>query len=211
MLNIEQKDTLKEFINIAVGDAASLLSEMVNKRVRLSIPEVNLINLEEESDFDKHLLPQDLQGHVVSSSIRFGTQFNGRAQLIFPADKSKLLVAMCLGEEELDSISSDELTDADFDVIREIGNVILNAVVGGLGNLLEVKIEYDLPEVSMLSLVEIEEEVNVAEDKYLLIIHNDFVVEEATVKGSVLVMMSIYSISYLLNKIDQIVDDIYAE
>ncbi|MCK8826060.1 chemotaxis protein CheC [Fuchsiella alkaliacetigena] len=211
MLTKSQEDALKEFINIAIGDAASLLSEMVNKKVQLSIPEVKLIDLEENCGLDKQLLPQALQGHVVSSSIRFGTQFNGQAQLVFPADKSKLLVAMCLGEEDIDSVSADELTDADFDVIREIGNVILNAVVGGLGNLLEVKIEYDLPEVNLLSLLEIEEEVDFAEDNYLLIIHNDFVVEETTVKGSVLVMMSIYSISYLLNQINQIVDDIYAE
>ncbi len=43
MLNPMQKDALTEIINVYIGKAASMLSEMVNQRVILSVPEVELI------------------------------------------------------------------------------------------------------------------------------------------------------------------------
>ncbi len=40
--------------------------------------------------------------------------------------------------------------DTDFDVLKEIANIILNAILGELGNTLEVKMEYSLPEIELL-------------------------------------------------------------
>ncbi|MDD3270140.1 MAG: chemotaxis protein CheC, partial [Syntrophomonadaceae bacterium] len=40
-----QKDALTEMVNVYVGQAASFLSEMVNQKVILAVPEVELITV----------------------------------------------------------------------------------------------------------------------------------------------------------------------
>lgn len=40
-------------------------------------------------------------------------------------------------------------TDVDFDIIKEIGNIILNSIIGGIGNFLKIKLSYTLPEVKI--------------------------------------------------------------
>lgn len=48
MINELQKDLLKEYINVFIGQAANMLSEMANQRVLLSVPEVEIVNMAEE-------------------------------------------------------------------------------------------------------------------------------------------------------------------
>lgn len=47
MLNELQKDLLTELVNVYVGQAANMLSEIVDKHIVLSIPEVELISITE--------------------------------------------------------------------------------------------------------------------------------------------------------------------
>lgn len=206
MLNEEQKDALREYMSLYIGHAASLLSEMVEKRVHLMIPDIQLINHKSEAK-DINLITSFLQSYVVSSSIGFGTAFSGEAKLIFPRDKIKDLVCLCIGEEMEEDTS--DLTDTDFDAIREIGNIILNAVVGSLGNLVEVKLDYSLPEVNVLYFPEEVQRLVSGTQTYLLVIRNVFTVDGANVEGAIIVVLSMEAIHDLLKKIDEILSETY--
>lgn len=206
MLNEDQKDALREYMSLYIGHAASLLSEMVEKRVHLMIPDIQLIDSQIEAE-GLDLITSFLQSYVVSSSIGFGTAFSGEAKLIFPKDKIKDLVRLCIGDD-LDEESS-ELTDTDFDAIREIGNIILNAVVGSLGNLVEVKLDYSLPEVNVIYFPEEVQRLVKGNQTYILVIRNVFTVDEANVEGAIIVVLSMEAIADLLHKIDGILSEAY--
>ncbi len=81
---------------------------------------------EEDRAIYEEMKPSFFNSHVVVSTLRFGTGFSGNAQLIFPRDKSQWLVKLILGEAdempmgEMED-NDEELTDTDFDAIREIG------------------------------------------------------------------------------------------
>ena len=206
MLNDLQKDALREYMNQFMGQAASLLSDMVNKRVNLTIPDVQIIDYKKEvQGFE--FIPSFLHSYIVSSSISFGKKFSGEAKLIFPRDKIKTLVTLCLGDEQPNEIH--ELTDADFDAIREIGNIILNAIVGSIGNLVEVRLDYSLPEVNVFFFPEDMERIIVKNDVYLLVIRNTFTVEQANIEGAIIVILSMEAINELIDKIDEVLVDIY--
>lgn len=51
MLNEMQKDVLLEQMNIYIGQAAALLSEMIDHRIDLSVPELNIM----EVDIDNYI------------------------------------------------------------------------------------------------------------------------------------------------------------
>ncbi len=215
MFTPAQKDALQEYMNIFTGHAASLLSQMVNKRIIFSISELKLIHVnqqsaqERESNYRDQRLPLMFQGHIVSSTIRFGRQFSGKAHLVFPVEDSKYLVQLCLPEDTDSELNiPGELTDTDYDAIREIGNVILNSIAGGFGNLLEVPLEIELPEVKVLaSFNPMEEKEDLKSERYILIFFNSFSVQDSDVAGAVVVVLSIDSITMLLKKIDQVLLD----
>ncbi len=206
MLNERQKDALREYMNLFMGQAASLLSDMVDKRVHLTIPDIQIIDYSEEVNH-LEMIPPSLHSYVVSSSISFGMSFSGEAKLIFPHDKIKTLVNLCLGEDSSDGI--DELTDADFDAIREIGNIILNAIVGSIGNLVEVRLDYSLPKVNVLLFPGDIDQIITKNEVYLLIIRNSFTVEETNIEGAIIVILSMEAITELIAKIDEELVDVY--
>ncbi|MGF7184138.1 chemotaxis protein CheC [Desulfitispora alkaliphila] len=210
MLNQLQKDALTEFMNIYIGQAASLLSEIVDERIQLKIPEIHLVSMSSniETKFDaSSLFPK---GHVLSSSISFGSDFTGKARLVFPAEKTGQLVNLCLGEDTYEEeVTPNKLSDTDSDAVREIGNIVLNAVVGGLGNLMEIKLNYSLPDIELLFFPNVEENIAIEEDFYVLVIKNTFSFASSEIEGAILVVLSIESVSYLIKKIDEVLLDVY--
>ncbi|RQD66740.1 MAG: hypothetical protein D5S00_11870 [Tindallia sp. MSAO_Bac2] len=214
MLNKLQKEALREHMNIYIGQAASLLSDMLQKKIILTTPELFILSRsEEDRAVYEEMKPSFFNSHVVVSTLRFGTGFSGNAQLIFPRDKSQWLVKLILGEADssemvLTENGDEELTDTDFDAIREIGNVILNSIVGAMGNLLEVKLDYSLPEVQAFYYPEQEEALFKGTDSHVLVISNTFSMEEFETDGAILIVLGLESVMELIEKINEILLDL---
>ena len=127
MLTELQKDVLGEIVNVYIGQAASLLSEMTGQEIRLNVPQVLLLT--GDAIALDSAVTDDIwsQGHIVSSSLRFSQGLHGKTFLMFPAAQAKALVNACLGELDLCTSFSEarDLLDTDFDVLKEVANVIL--------------------------------------------------------------------------------------
>ena len=205
MINELQKDLLREYINVFIGQAANMLSEMANQRVLLSVPEVEIVNMAEEEVLSNELFSH---GHIVSSSMKFGNDFSGRAMLIFPAKKAKLLVDACMGMES-EEIQDEEfhLIDTDFDVLKEISNVILNSVIGEFSNLLDTTVEFSIPDVELLFVSENEQKMYLKNDIYMLMLYTSFQLAEAEVEGVVIVALGMNSLNKLIDKINEILGE----
>lgn len=205
MLSLEQEDALKEYMNIFLGQASSLLSEIVDKKVLLTLPNIMLLYLDQEEDRNRYIgvRPALFNSHVVSSIIEFGKIFSGNARLLFPKDKAQILAHLCLGED-YEEAEDGNLTDVDFDVIREIGNVILNAVLGGIGNLLDIKLEYTFPKVQVCFFPEKEEEIFFGKETHVLIICNTFEIADVQLDGAIVMVFNMESTEELIKKIDEI-------
>jgi chemotaxis protein CheC len=209
MLNPMQKDVLTEIVNVYIGKAASLLSEMTGRRVNLRVPEAELISLSDLKKSERSPFTFFSLGHIVSSSIRFGYDFQGKAFLTFPTEQVKVLVQACLGEPiPADNNEAEmKLMDTDFDVLREIANIILNAIVGGFGNLLETKLEYSLPEVELIFVSESDQQILFENQAYILVLHTAFSLSDTRINGTIMIVLSMNSVSQLLHKIDEMLVD----
>ena len=208
MLDAMQKDLLKEYVNVFIGQAANMLSEMTNQRVVLSVREVNIINMADESDSADRVFFD--HGHIVSSSIHFGQVFSGRAHLIFPANKAKLLVDACMGVhfEETGVDFTKELVDTDFDVLKEISNVILNSVVGEFSNLVGAKVDFGIPDVELVFVSEDEQRMYLKNDVYMLMLYTSFMLEDEEIEGVVIIALGLHSLNMIMDKIDQIIGEL---
>jgi len=209
MLSEVQKDGLTEIVNIAIGRSAALLSEMTGRRVGISVPYLDLLTIQ---DMETPIFSQIAvaNGHLISSSIRFGTEFKGKAFLLFPARQAKLLVGLCLGGYGDDvNITDKSLLDTDFDVLMEISNVILNAIIGGLGNFLESKIIYSLPEIEMLFVSEQDQRLLLQEQMYVLVLETRLGLAETQFEGAILIALSMDSVAQLVSRIDRLVGNLH--
>lgn len=203
MLNEMQADLLKEYVNVFIGKSAKLLSEMANQRVLLKVPKVEIVNTEEvkyaQNDLFKH-------GHIVSSSMQFGNDFKGKALLIFSAQNAKTLVDSCMGLEsqdsEIESGSPIELLDTDFDVLKEISNILLNAIIGEFSNLVETTVEFTIPDVELVFVGENEQMAYLKKNVYMLMMHTSFTLEKTKVDGVVIVALGMSSLKLLIDKLD---------
>jgi chemotaxis protein CheC len=135
---VEQIDALQEMINIGVGRAASVLNEMLESHISLQVPYIKIFSPSELTEELEHRL-----GPIQLSAVRlmFTGSLSGNAQLVFPTDSASKLVSL-LTQDELDSLDLDSLK---IGTLSEIGNIVINGVMGSISNLLGQHFNYSLP------------------------------------------------------------------
>ena len=206
MLSPLQKDALVEILNTHIGKAASSLSDMVNQKVILSVPE---IELKISSDLNFYQFEKEgifSNSEVVMSSIKFGNAFKGDANIVFPMLNVKELVNACMGIES--EAGNTKLTNDDFDVIKEVCNVVLNALIGEFGNLLDVRLEYTSPKIDFALISSLEQSGIIPQNTYVLILYTSFFLAKSQVRGLILITLSEESVKLLLDKINTLLGDV---
>lgn len=204
---VEREDILKELFNISVGKSASILSEIINKKILLNVPNLEILDLDEKIIDMGNYLPKVVQGNIMVSSISFKDELRGRASLIFPADKMRTFINLCLNENDENQLGNMNFTDVDFDIIKEIGNIILNSVIGEIGNYIKIKLSYTLPEVKVFNKIDFEKNIKSKEFSHLLMLYITFKIDDSEIAGAIIINLTLTSISDLLNKVEKIEDD----
>jgi chemotaxis protein CheC len=134
----DEKDTLKELFNIGIGRAASSLSEMVDDEVFLSVPYLTIVSREEAIE----MIVERATDNITAIEQQFQGFFSGTALLVYPESSSLELVRTLIG----DDIPLESLTELEQESLLEVGNVILNACLGSFANMMELELDFDLPE-----------------------------------------------------------------
>jgi len=195
-LNDLQQDMLTELFNLGMGNAASALSEMIDEEVKLSIPQVLFM--------DKHeltkIIQADSQGHISGVSQNFQGMILGQALLTFPTNKSLELIRLLLR----DNVPLENLTEFEEEALTEVGNIIINAGLSSLADIFEDEITSDLPVFNTGSCEEVIENTGstIQEQQTVLYLHVDFSIEKENIKGYVIYLLDLESMSILANHID---------
>lgn len=133
-----ERDAVTELLNVAIGQAAASLSQLVEDEVRLSVPFVDFLTPAQAAA----RLEDETQGSdSVAVRQHFAGHFYGDILLIFPERKSLDLVRHMLGED----VPLDQLTELEREALLEVGNIILNACLGSLANQIGLPVESSLP------------------------------------------------------------------
>ena len=196
-------DILSELFNIGVGKAADMLSEIVRKKIVLRVPRIELPDPEEGPGKLKERFPELFNAALMVSTISFSEKLTGRANLVFPADKMREFVALCSGGSVVQPGESD-FTDIDFDVIREIGNIVLNCILGELGNLLNIPLTYDLPRVVVYDRIDFRRDIETGGYRSAVILYVTFLIDSTEIEGAVIVDLTVSSIRELFRLLDGI-------
>jgi len=199
-----EKDVLGELLNIAMGVAASKLSEISGSEVEMSIPDVELNpwrkykkQMEENIENNFISVSESFSGHVSGS-------FSGEAVLIFFVGKSKELVRSIIGDLDYE----DEFADMEEEVFTEIGNILLNSCIAVFSEALNKEFHTDLPqfnrgtlEALLPSINDIKEAEN--KEKYILLAQIGFSVHQKEIKGHLALILTLNTVHSLINELNQ--------
>lgn len=201
-MNISNEDTdaLRELINIGVGRAAGALNDMVGAHVQLRVPSIRLVSPAEI----KETVSSTDEQKLAAVRLGFGGEIQGTATLLFPSDSASKLVAMLTGEKlgtsDLDSLRAEALT--------EVGNILLNGVMGSITNVLEQHISYQVPAYSEETPDDLVETVLKQTDSAVLLAQTQFLVgqthfsvEQEKVEGEVTLLFGTESFEFLIKRI----------
>ncbi|MDQ6994858.1 MAG: chemotaxis protein CheC [Mariprofundaceae bacterium] len=192
-LNSEQEDVLSELVNMGVGSASAILNEMIGHHIRLQVPKVKLIRKEDLSQYVNYCENESL------SSVKMGFEgsFDGNAVLVFPQEAASILVSS-LTDEPQDSPDMNELKSG---TLTEIGNILINGVMGSMSNFLDVRLNYSVPDylecdVKHLSCLG-------GHDASILLAEASFTIDDLKVQGDILLFFHMSSFQTLLACIDR--------
>lgn len=185
-------DLLKELINVGVGRAAASLSELIGLRIELSVPEI-------WTSCDC----REISGALTERAAmvvwqEFSGDLCGRAALAFPEASGLSLAALLAGND----VAASELDMELSGVLLEVGNILLNGIMGTIANEAHNNLQYMLPVLQCggdaLSRVLQSDSYEAME---LLIADVRFRVQERAIYGSIVIGFSFGSVLQLLTSV----------
>ena len=190
----EQIDALREVINIGIGKGADVLNTILRSHVHLQVPSLKILSSEElEAEVSK-------SGSECLSCINlpFKGNISGVMELVFPAESASKFVIAITGEEA----DTTDMNSTRAGALSEVGNIVLNAVMGTISNILGFKLRYSVPgytEGNYNSLLPVHPSVP---DTTVVVVHTRFVVEKLEVEGSIIMFFEVGSFDKLLGELE---------
>jgi len=187
----DEKDALTELVNIGVGHAASTLNSLIDHKIRLVVPNIEILSIQSIIEHPKLCT----EGDISAVSMAFRGSFNGNASLMFPLESATTLVAV-LTDETVGSPQLDELRSG---TLAEVGNILLNGVMGSIGNILSASLNYSVPAYHESSLSDI---LGHQQAEAVLVAWANFFVDELRIEGNILLFFEIESFQALIESVN---------
>jgi chemotaxis protein CheC len=188
-------DAIREIVNIGVGRAAGQLNEMTGSHIRLKIPFVDLVPFQDITKEEEKIIP----GKVLSAVLLdFKGSFSGVTAIVFPPESALALVMLLTGETE----DSPDLDVMRIEALKEVGNIVINAVMGSIANVLSEHLTYSLPvyyEGPVGDIAGLKKERPA--DEWVLLARASFLIESLNIEGDILLILEVGSLENLVQSI----------
>lgn len=142
ILSDEEKDAIGEISNICMGTAATTLYSLVNQKVVITTPVVEITN------WDK--LTVEYAKPCVFINILYKEGIDGNNVLILKEDDVKVITDLMMGGDGLNP--APELTELHFSAICEAMNQMMGSSATSLSSMLNCKIDISPPEAELVDM-----------------------------------------------------------
>ncbi len=195
-MNLQELDVMREIGSIGTSHAATSLSKMLQKEIRITIPQVNILGYEEAVG-----RIGDMEQIVAATLVKMSGDVDGLMLFLFNLDFANTVLEKMIGEsykgfEEMDELARSALT--------EIGNIIICSYINAFSQLVNVDIELSVPSATMNMLGAILT-VPIAEYGYetdkLMYCNADFVMDGKQLSDWLLMLPDIRSLNDILDKL----------
>ena len=189
-------DLIKEIGSIGTGNAATALSSMLNKTVRMTLPDVQILGYNEDIKFLGD--PEEIVAAVL---VKMTGEINGLMLFILKMDFINEVLSSVMQQEIEDYY---QLNVLETSALEEIGNIIISSYVNAMSTLSEVTINLSVPDIAVNMLGGILSvpmvEFGYQTDK-MMMISGQFVIGGKVLHSDLLMMPDIMSLNFLMEKL----------
>lgn len=136
----EYFDVLRELGNIGAGNATTALAQMMQCKVDMAVPKVQLLEFRE--------LGEAMVGEeTVMAGIYLGIEGDIKGSIMFLLEKAaaKHLVGKLMGMES----EGEEFSEMEFSALKEVGNIITGSYLNSLSSITNLAIYPSVPDLTV--------------------------------------------------------------
>ena len=189
-------DTLREIGSIGTGTAATALSEMLNQRIRITLPEVRIMGYNEAIDCIGG--PEAITAGVL---VRSSGQMNGIMLSVQPLEFVNLVLNSMLSEEIKDY---EDLGEMERSALVEVGNIMISTFINALSDLAGITMEMTIPSLTVDmqgAILTVPMAEYGGQTDYLMTIGGNFVCNDKEVPCHLILSPDVRSLNFLLRKL----------
>jgi chemotaxis protein CheC len=138
-LTCVQRDVLKEIGNIGAGNAATSMSKLIDKKVNMQIPSVNMVSFDEMMN-----MAGGAENIVAAVYFRIDGDLDGTIHFVFTVQEAEHLISQVTGiaYNLSDGESADEIAVS---ALQETGNILAGAYLTALADFTALNIKASIP------------------------------------------------------------------
>lgn len=189
-------DTLKEIGSIGGGNAATALSSMLNAKVNMALPEVQVLGFNAALN-----LLGDPEEVVAAIFVELSGELEGVMLFILTKEFADEIVQRMIGKTSVDMMELDEL---DTSVLTEIGNIVISSYITAMSSLSNVEVELSVPQftVNMLGgILSVPIAVMGQHSNRIMMIQGTFKIDGKAMDSNMLLVPDVKSLNVLMKKL----------
>lgn len=189
-------DTLREIGSIGTGNAATALSQMLQRKVQITLPEVRIMGYNEAIEWIGG--PEAITAGVL---VKISGQMNGVMLSIQSLEFVNLVLDSMLDEKITDYGGLKELEKS---ALIEIGNIMISTFINALSGLADINLELTVPSLTVDmqgAILAVPMAEYGGQTDYLMTIGGNFVCADKEVPCRLLLSPDIRSLNFLLRKL----------
>jgi len=136
-------DVLKEVGNIGAAHAATSLSQLLNRKIDMHVPNVKLVSFDEMFD-----LAGGAETIVAGIFLRIEGDLSGSMFFVLPVESANHFIRRLIGDETFD-FASPNLSEIGISAMQELGNILSGSYLSALSDFTGLKIYPTVPSLSV--------------------------------------------------------------
>ena len=195
-LNSLEMDTLREIGSIGTGNAATALSQLLGRPVRITPPEVRIMEYNEAIDWIGG--PEAVTAGVL---VKVGGQINGIMLSVQPMPFVNLILQSMFGRQVREF---QEMSGLERSALIEIGNIMISTFINAMSGLAGISVELTVPAFTVDmqgAILTVPMAEYGGQTDYIMTIGGTFICNNMQVPCRLLLSPDIRSLNFLLRKL----------
>src|SRR6056297_2265606 len=190
-----KKDALREVGNIGAGNAATAFSEVLDRKIEIDVPSVEIIPLEDVST-----ITGSEEDHVAGVLFKVSGDAPGTILFVFPSSTIKYLVEVVMDKK----IEPEEMGEMEVSLLKELGNILSGSYLKSIGDMTDLNMNQSIPGFSYDMAGAILSSTMISASKTgenVLLIETEFMDGEEKIEGYFFFIPQVESLSIILKSL----------
>ncbi len=195
-LNGLEIDALRELGSIGNGNAATSLSGMLGKEVRISVPQVKILEYNDAIEWIGG--PEPI---TAGALVRMSGEITGVVLMVQRVEFVNLVLGNMLGNTVE---NYEELTELDGSALIEVSNIMISTFINSLCSFADINIALSVPAFTVDmqgAILTVPMAEFGGQSDYIMTISSEFICDDKVIPCSLLLSPDVRSLNYLLKKL----------